>query len=91
MFVRVKPDEQRGGTGLACHISTDSIPDNPDYSLELKWGVGRRWILRTFVTVYGFLPCFYRGRLTAPACDLQETQQRGGGGGGTTEARKGQK
>jgi len=38
-----------------------------------------------------FLSCLHRGRLTAPVCDLQDTQQKAGGGGGITEARKGQK
>lgn len=35
------------------------------------------------------LSCLHRGRLTAPVCDLQETQQKGGGG--IAEASKGQK
>lgn len=41
-----------------------------------------------------FLSCLHRDRLTAPVCDLQETQQKGEGGrggGGIVEASKGQK
>lgn len=38
-----------------------------------------------------FLSCLHRGKLAAPVCDLQETQQKGEGGGGIAEASEGQK